>query len=163
MMSRKIWIFILFVAVFSACKNNNQPQNTTKSLSLLKYGIPFDIASPSDAVARKISTGTQHNVSINNGKDYDVQVLMTPAIVKNIEQIKAEKKAALLANPYFMKVVEEMDNGFIYEKRYDDSKAYDFFLVKIQGNHELSFECGSSGMYSEDQVKNMVKTVLNGF
>jgi len=159
----RIFLYILITLIVSACKENTVSNTQKGNLSLLKYGIAFEIMAPDDAQTRSISQGVQNNVSINNGKDYDVQVLMTDAISRDIEKLKAQKKLDLLSNPYFKKVVEEIDHGFIYEKQYEDEKGYDFYLVKIQGNHELSFQCGSSGIYTEKQVQNMVKSVLNGF
>ncbi len=156
-----LYVFI-FLLVLS-CKNNESSTVRKEGLSLLKYGIAFEIHAPEDAQTRSISKGVQNNVSINNGKDYDVQVLMTDAISRDVEKLKGQKKLDLLSNPYFNKVVEEIDHGFIYEKQYEDEKGYDFYLVKIQGNHELSFQCGSSGIYTEKQVKDMVKSIIKGF
>lgn len=159
----KIFFAILIIGTFSFCKGKTLSDKERMGVDLLKYGIPFVIYSPEGANIRSIVSNKQYNVSINNGKDYDVQILMSDAIINNVETLKAQKKTALVANPYFNKIIEERDEGFIYEKLYEDVKGYDFYLLKIQGNHELSFQCGSSGIFSESEVKRMMDSVLKGF
>lgn len=156
---------ILFILLFVGlcCKDGIKTPSNSNIVDLLGYGIPFELAAPVDAQVRESSSGSQKNIFVSHGKNYDVHIAMSEAILKNIESLKAQKKVAMSADPYFLKIIEEVDAGFIYEKEYGDIRGYDFYLVKIQGNYELSFQCGSGGIYSEQDVKRMFNSVLAGF
>jgi hypothetical protein len=146
-----------------SCKDRTSVKNEKEYVSLLKYGIPFDLNAPEDVHIRASASGNQKNVFVSNNKNYDIHISMSAALNRNRENLKAQTKKALVEDPNFSKIIEEMEDGFIYEKEYGDARGYDFYIVKIQGNHELTFQCGNGGIYTETEVKSMVRSVLSEY
>lgn len=158
-----IWILVLNGFAGNSCKESATLKNDREKISLLKYGIPFDLKTPEDIHIRSLASEGQNNVFVSNNNGFDIHITMSDAVVRNMENLKLQKKNAVVEDPFFLKIIEEMDDGFIYEKQFGDSRGYDFYIVKIQGNHELTFQCGNSGIYTEAEVKNMVKSILSEF
>ena len=63
--------------------------------------------------------------------------------------------------PNFKKIVEEYNEGFIYEiYSPDGSLSYDFYAIKIIGDQEIDFITSNKRPYTENEVKSMIKTIL---
>ncbi|MFZ1750633.1 MAG: hypothetical protein WAU01_10590 [Saprospiraceae bacterium] len=145
--------------LLSSCKNN--PKSHNKGTDLLKYGVPVVIQTPDDVVITKLGSGQLTDVSVRNDQGYDVQIFMTNAVSNDMTRLKREKKELIITNPYFSKIVEEYDEGFIYEIRNESNeRSYDFNIVKISGNNEISFQCGNSKEFTESEVKKMVRSIM---
>lgn len=156
----RFFYFILIVIVAASCQNS-KPNRDTGKLDLLKYGIPDAIAAPKDAEVSKIGQGSLVDISIKNKTDYDVQVFMGDTYTTDIQKLKQDKKVEITANPYFNIIVEEFDQGFIYEKIVGyEQKSYDFKIVKIIGTKEVNYQCGNSKEFTEAEVKKMVASIL---
>ena len=156
-----IWslLFLIFICIMFGCKENNVSSEKNTS-SLMKYGIPWSIKAPDDVIFTKIGSGTLADVSVKNQSGYDVQIFMGNAFTNDLIKLKQQKKDAINANPFFVKIVEEYPDGFIYEKMTDEGKRiYDFVIVKIVGDKEINFQCGNSKEFSEQEVKSMVKSI----
>jgi len=158
---RILMIIMLTIGSIFGCKEKSavSVKNTT---DLMKYGIPYAIHTPKDVTITKIGSGSLADVSVKNQNGYDVQVFMGNAFTNDLVKLKQQKKEAIGANPSFIKIVEEYDDGFLYEKTTDEGKrTYDFVIVKILGDKEINFQCGNSKEFSEQEVKAMVKSVLD--
>ncbi len=61
----------------------------------------------------------------------------------------------------FKKIIEEFDNGFIYEKMSDvGERNYDFeAIIEVQGDKEITFQAGNSKEFTEAEVKTMVNSI----
>ncbi len=155
----KYFLVFLFLSLFFLnCKGKKQQ---SEGMDLMKYGIPYTIKAPTDAKATQTQSGYLTNVNISDGKFYEVQVFMADANTADLKKLKQEHKEILIMHPAFSKIIEEFDNGFIFEKQEDDgTKSYDFYIVKIVGNNEISFIGGNTHYFTEDQVKKMVKSIL---
>jgi hypothetical protein len=155
------WVLLLLIfSTLSACKEKSvsSDRNTT---NLMKYGIACSINAPDDVTFTKIGSGSLADVSVKNQSGYDVQIFMGNAFTNDLTKLKQQKKEAIGANPFFVKIVEEYENGFLYEKTTEDgNRTYDFVVVKIMGDKEINFQCGNSKEFSEQEVKLMVKSVL---
>lgn len=152
-------ILILTTAVlfFVSCKHNKTEVGT----SLMKYGIPVTIQAPSDVSISKIGSGNLADVNIKNKTDYDVQVFMSNAHTADLTKLKQLKKEQVITHPEFTKIIEEYDEGFIFEKKsFSGERSFDFSLVKIQGDKEISFEAGNSRPFTESEIKVMVRSIL---
>ncbi len=158
---RFLMVLILLIASFWACKEKSSPSGKN-TVDLMKYGIPYTINAPNDVNMTKIGSGSLSDVSIKNQSGYDIQVFMGNAFTNDLVKLKQQNKEAIGANPFFLKIVEEYDDGFLYEKTTDDGKrTYDFVIVKILGDKEINFQCGNSKEFSEQEVKSMVKSILD--
>ncbi len=153
-----ISVLCLIVFSFFSCKDSKVEK--TGKTDLMKYGIPYAVKAPTDVSITHNGTGKLTDVSLQNKNGYDVQVFMSEAYTKDTNKLKQQKKEMITGNPYFSKIVEEYEDGFLYEKRSDDaSVSYDFILIKIVGEKEINFQCGNSKAFSEAEVKNMIKTI----
>ena len=129
---------------------------------LLKYGIPYSIKAPSDVAITKIGKGELSDVSIKNNSGYDLQIFMGSASTSDLKRIIDSKKNIVITNPSFSKIVEEYDDGFLFEKTNDEgNRTYDFVIVKIIGPNEINFQSGNSKEFTESDVKKMVASIRN--
>ncbi len=159
-MNSKLILAILILSSLSifSCKDGSKDQS---SLDLMKYGVPYSISAPADVAVSKVGSGKLEDISIKNKSGYDVQVFMGDAFSSNLEKLKTIKKEEITTNPSFKKIIEEFDNGFIYEKTSDTgSRNYDFAIIVIQGDKEINFQAGNSKEFTEAEVKTMVKSII---
>jgi hypothetical protein len=127
----------------------------------MKYGIPYLIQAPADVEITKQGSGRLVDLAIKNNDGFDIQVFMSNAYSSDIEKLKTLKKSQATSHPSFVKIIEEFDEGFIFEKTSDaGNRSYDFSLIKIVGTNEINFQCGNSKEFSEAEVKRMVKNIL---
>ena len=156
----KCFIAISLAFIVFSCQTKSNPDTEGKKIVLLKYGIPHSLLAPSDVQISKIGKGELIDVSVKNEKGYDLQIFMVEAFTSNIQKIKDEKKSNVTSNPSFSKMVEEYDDGFLYEKITDQGKrTYDFNIIKIVGANEINFQCGNSKEFTESEVKKMVGSI----
>ena len=149
---------ILIILLLGSCESK---RNTPKGQDLLKYGIPYTIDAPEQVTITKSQTGRLAAVNIKDGHGYDVQVYMSDANTNNLTKIKQDKKDAITAHPAFNKIIEEYDQGFIYERKdIEGDLSFDFELIVIQGDKESNFQAGNSKLFTEAEVKIMVKSIL---
>lgn len=149
---------ILIILLLGSCESK---RNTPKGQDLLKYGIPYTIDAPEQVTITKSQTGRLAAVNIKDGHGYDVQVYMSDANTNNLTKLKQDKKDAITAHPAFNKIIEEYDQGFIYERKdIEGDLSFDFELIVIQGDKEINFQAGNSKLFTEAEVKIMVKSIL---
>ncbi|MBK9734372.1 MAG: hypothetical protein IPO92_05135 [Saprospiraceae bacterium] len=154
-------ILILTMFIISSC-DWKQNKKSIKSLDLMKYGIPYAINAPADAVVTKLGSGQLIDILIKNKDGYDVQAFMSLAYTNDLNKLKQNKKEEIISNPYFVKIIEEFDEGFLFEKKTSEGvKSYDFNIIKIVGDNEINFQCGNSKEFSERDVKSMIKTIVD--
>lgn len=159
----RIFLFMASLLFIISCQyNKNKEDKEGEMTDLLKYGIPQTIITPSDVVISKIGKGELMDVSIKNDKGYDLQIFMVGAFTSDIKKIKEEKKANATSNPSFSKIVEEYEDGFLYEKVTEEgTRTYDFNIIRIVGANEINFQCGNSKEFTESEVKKMVRSIRN--
>ncbi len=156
------WIIgmVVIYTLFLGCKPDQRAK--PNAINLLKYGIPCTIQSPGNVNIQKVGQGNLYDVSISNGKDFDVQVFMTSATSNNLTTIRQRKKEELLSNPQFIKIIEEYNDGFLFEKAGDEQQStYDFITILLKGENEITFQAGNSKFFTEDEVRNMIAAVRN--
>ena len=160
---RKFNIFIqmiLFAGLLSIYSCNTKGSNR-EGLDLMKYGIPYIVLAPSDIQVSKIGGGQMLDLKLTDGDAYDVLIFMTGAETNNMNTIKQFKKEEVSFYPNFKKIVEEYNEGFLYEKyNAAGGVSYDFYVIKVIGDKEISFIGGNNRPFTENEVKNMIKTIL---
>ena len=161
-MNRTLMLTIILISTLFlfSCKDGSK-SSSPNSLDLMKYGVPYSINAPDDVSITKVGSGKLEDISIRNKSGYDVQLFMGDAFSSNLEKLKSIKKEEITSNPTFKKIIEEFENGFIYEKISDiGNRNYDFVVIIIQGNKEINFQAGNSKEFTEDEVKSMVKSII---
>lgn len=153
-MYRYLYVFIL-IFLF-ACKQ----EPVLPDLDLVKYGLGVKIKAPEGAEVKLSDMGIMKDVSVKSGPDFYLQILNSEAINYNASKLKEEEKQDLMKESYFSRIVQEDENGFIFEKDYGDGKLnYDFRYYKIQGDQEYKFQAGLIGNFSEESVRLMYEAV----
>jgi len=153
---RLLSILLVVVCLF-ACKSD--PKSKYPKLDLMQYGFPLEIYAPEGAVVEKSDLGVMSDVTIKGEDGYYVQIFGSEATTTDATAVKNAQLSDVKAGPYFSKVVEEYDDGFIYERKIDERINYDFRLIKVQGDKEYIYQTGLVGTYSEQQVRDMMEAV----
>jgi len=150
----------LFTITIWGCKDVAKT-SSPDALDLMKYGVPYSINAPIDVKVTKVGAGKLEDIYIKNNSGYDLQVFMGDAFSSDLEKLKSIKKEEITSNPSFKKIIEEFDNGFIYEKVSEiGERNYDFSIIVVQGDKEITFQAGNSKEFTEVEVKAMVKSII---
>lgn len=150
-----ISISILFLF---ACKQD--PSSDWEEVDLLKHGMPVTIKAPIDAEVKVQDLGIWKDVTIQKDKDFYIQIICSDATLIDIAQLKANKLKEVEDGKFFSKIVEEKEDGFIFEKKITDTRInYDFRRVKVVGDKEYTYQTGLIGLFTEDQVRAMYNAI----
>lgn len=155
-MTNKILAVIVFTLFFS-CKSD--PTSDLVDLDLMSHGVPIKIKAPKDAEVVAKDLIVMKDVTIKKDHFY-IQLLYSDAITHDPLKTLAEQRGTVESAPFFSKMVQEDDHGFIFEKLIgEDNINYDFRFVKIRGGKEYIFQTGLIGKYSLEEVKKMYAAV----
>ena len=154
-------LFLLAVPfIWIAC--NSDGKEDLQPLDLLKYGVPVTIMAPDSADVKTMDLGIMQDVTIRKGEDYYVQVFASSATSNSVADMKADQISALKESEFFSQIIEEEENGFIYETKVDSTTLnYGFRHLRIQGDKEFVFQTGLIGIFTLDEVKRMYNAVKN--
>ena len=126
----------------------------------MEYGIPLTINAPDGAEVKKGDLGIFQDVTVKSGEDYYIQILGSEATNLNVNEVKNALLDDIKRTPYFSKVVEEYEEGFIFQKQIDSTNInYAFRHIKIQGDKEYIFQTGMIGKFDLDDVRLMYDAV----
>lgn len=143
---------------FSACKSD--PTSGMEELSLLQYGLPISIKAPAGVEVKNSDLGVFQDITIKNEEGFYVQLLASDATIINVTEIKESLMEDIKQSGYFSKIIEEMEDGFIYEKKIDDDNInYSFRRIKVKGDKEYVFQPGLVGRYTQEQIRVMYDAV----
>ena len=151
----RLTIFTVLLLVFS-CKNS--PQSSYEELDLLSYGMPISVLAPPGAEVKKEDLGVIQSIIVS-AEGYDVQIYSSKATTLDIEKMKQEKLREVKEGRYFSKIVEEEDDGFIFEKNIDGVIRFDFRRIKVVGDTEFSFQKGLMSNFTEEEIRGMYEAV----
>jgi len=153
---RSILLFFVVILV-SSC---SEPAAKLPEMDLMSKGLPIKIKAPEDVVVDVSDYGLMKDVTVKNDNNYYLQIFSSDAMSTDLQKIKAEKLAEVKSNKTFIKILEEDDSGFIYEKfRSDSTINYDFRHIRFQGDKQYIFQTGLIGKFSEDEVRLMYQSV----
>ena len=154
------YINVLFIALLlvTACKKEKKNEYTT--LDLLSYGVPLKVKAPPGTEVKVKDIGIAKDITLKKGDDFFIQILNSSAITGDINKLKQQNLEEVKKSPYFSKVILDEDNGFVYEKKMNDSLYnYDFRYIKLQGDQQYIFQTGLFGLFTKDQVMNMYNAI----
>ncbi|MEM9549430.1 MAG: hypothetical protein AAGA77_25900 [Bacteroidota bacterium] len=154
----KYLIYILLSGfVFAQCKSDKTANYPSKDL--LKHGFAISVKAPENAEIKSDDLGFMQELTISSGEEYNVQILKSVTNTTNIKDALNGQMRLVKGDLYFSKVIEEYDNGFIFEKKIDDNINYDFRYVKLVGENEYVYQTGMIGTFTEQSVRDMYKSV----
>jgi len=149
-----------FLFFFLACKSDQSSSSKLGEMSLLQYGLPIKILAPENPEVTSEDLGFVQDVTVKGEDNYYLQILGGTATTNDVSVIKAKQMEDLKATPYFSKIVEEDDAGFIFEKEYSPERInYDFRYIKIQADKEYVFQTGLIGSFTLEEVKRMYDSI----
>lgn len=156
-MSKYIFLFAVLIFSFLSCKTDKSSSYPSKDL--LKHGFAISVKAPDNVEIKSDDLGIMQELSISNQDDYNIQILKSITTTTNIKEALVGQMNLVKSDLYFSKIIEEYENGFIFEKNIDDNINYDFRFVKIVGEEEYVFQTGMMGTFSEESVREMYKSV----
>ena len=156
---KKILGLLIVLLILSACQSDSQKD--WSQLDLLEYGVPLTIAAPDSVKVEKMSFGSiQDDITIvDEEENYSIQIYASDANTNDIAKVKADQLSSVKTNRYFSKIVEEEEQGFIYETAIDSIISYGFRHIEIQGDREYIFQTGLIGTFTLEEVKRMYDAV----
>lgn len=154
---KKIIFLVSGILLFTiGCKNS--PLDEYQELDLLSYGMPITIKAPQEVEINKEDFGVMQGITVKGDK-YDIQIYSGNTTTLDMATLKAEKLNEAKINRYFSKIIEEEEDGFIFEKDIDGEIRLDFRHIKIIGDKEFTFQKGLVGNFSESEIRNMYEAV----
>jgi len=129
------------------------------STDLLKHGFSISVKAPADAKIASDDLGVMKELTIQSGEEYNVQILKSNSNTSVVADALSGQMKMVKSDRYFTKVIEEHDNGFIFEKDIDGNVNYDFRYIKLIGDQEYIYQTGMMGTYTEDAVRTMYESV----
>ncbi len=143
--------FIVFLGL-GACSSTVQ---SLPDLDLMKHGLPIKIKAPENAKVNVQDMGLMKDVTVSADDGFSLQILSSDAI-SDMPSVKSDRLSEVKRHPFFSKIIEETDAGFIFEKTSpDSSKNYDFRHIRFQGDKQYLFQASMIGKFTEDQVREM--------
>lgn len=131
-----------------------------KELDLLTYGFPISVKAPDSSEIKQLDLIVQKDLTIKKGNDYYIQIFMGEASSVSAPELKTAALNTTKQNQYFSRVVEEEDKGYIFELKMDSTAtSYGFKYFHIQGDKELIFQTGLTGLFNEKQVRRMYNAI----
>lgn len=128
-------------------------------LDLMSYGVPISIKAPEGAEVTAEDFGIMKDITVKGEGNYYVQIASSLASELNMTKLKQEQLDLVKEGPFFSKIIEEFDQGFVFEKKIDDRVNYDFRYIKIQGDNLYVYQTGMIGKFSEEDAKSMFEAV----
>jgi hypothetical protein len=153
-------LLLSFAVLLSSCQQDTASQ--WQSTDLLSYGIPVSVMAPDSAQikANDIAGGLIKDVTIQTGPEYSIQIIASSAETSDIAKIKADQLANVKGNRYFSQIIEEQEDGFVYETAVDSTHtSYGFRYIVVQGEQEIIFQSGLAGTFSLEAIQAMYTAV----
>lgn len=157
----RLFFYSMLISLF-VFNCQSEPESSLQSTDLMSYGVPVSIMTPDSAVIKKrdMAGGLIKDLTIQAGEDFDVQIIASGVETSDIASIKADLLANVKGNRYYSQIIEETEDGFIYETVIDSTfKSYGFRYILIQGDQEILFQSGLAGTFSLEDAKAMYEAV----
>ncbi|MCB9281821.1 MAG: hypothetical protein H6562_23225 [Lewinellaceae bacterium] len=138
---------------------HRDPSDNWKKLDLLEYGLPITVYAPDSAVVRSKKMGFVQDVTVKKGDFYSIQILSSAARTNDISSLKAEQLDLVRDSRYFSKVVEETEDGFIYQNNIEGAECFGFRYVFVQGDMEYVLASGYADIFKLEEIKEMFDAV----
>jgi hypothetical protein len=157
---KKIGFFIAACIFVLACQKE-QTLGWEETNLLACCQLPISVLAPDSADIKSSKLGNLYkDVTIKSGDDYFVQIYASEATTNDIAKIKSDQLRQVKEFPFFSKIVEEDEKGFLYENIIDSTNInYSFRYVTVQGDMEYIFQPGLTGLFTEEQVRRMYEAV----
>ncbi|MCB0632544.1 MAG: hypothetical protein R2824_11365 [Saprospiraceae bacterium] len=151
--------FLFAGLLFYACQSEPL-QDWEKKELLACCQLPISVLAPDSAVIKSSNLGLFKDITIQAGDDYNVQIYASEATTNDIAKIKSEQLKQVKELHYFSRLIEEDENGFLFENVIDSTNVnYSFRYVAVSGDMEYVFQPGLIGLFTEDEARRMYEAV----
>lgn len=153
--------FIIAACVFVVACQKDQALDWEETNLLACCQLPISVLAPDSARINSSKLGDLYkDVTIKSGNDYFIQIYASEATTNDIAKIKSDQLRQVKEFPFFSKIVEEDENGFLYENIIDTTNInYSFRYVSVAGDMEYIFQPGLTGIFTEEQARRMYQAV----
>lgn len=153
--------YIIAACLFVAACRNDQALDWNETNLLDCCQLPISVLAPDSAAIKSSKIGNQFkDVTIRGGDDYFVQIYASEATTNDVARVKSDQLKLVRELSFFSKIVEEDENGFIYENVIDSADInYSFRYVSVKGDMEYIFQPGITGLFTEEQARRMYEAV----
>lgn len=156
MTKTNVFLFALLL-LFAACQKDQKGE--WQETSLLAHGVPVTILAPdSIAVNAQNLGGLIQDVTVR-GENYSIQIYGTELQTNDLASLKSEQIQEVKRNLYFSRIVQEEENGFVYELLIDTTLNYSFRYILPQGDKLYTFQTGLVESYSLEEAKKLYRAV----
>lgn len=150
-------LMLVFFVLLAAC---HKEDIAMKELDLSSHGVPITIMAPDSAQIQEKDYNFMRDITVKSGDRFFLQIFEFGAPKQDAAGEKLRQLAAVREDPFFLEVIKEEDQGFIFSKKADSTHVdYDFRFVRILGDKELIFQSGLVGTFSLEDVQRMYKAV----
>jgi len=151
--------FFTLLLAFS-CDADDHPKGW-QVLDLLPYGPAVTIMAPPDAVVKvsELKSSLINDISISGADNYQLQIYFSTSLTNDIAKLKNDQLQIARNTRYFRRIVKEEVAGFVYQSLIDSTETYSFNFTKLQGDMELNFQSGLSGIFTLEEVEMMYQGV----
>jgi len=158
-MKKRLVAIAILGTLLVGCQNEDG--NNWQSLDLLEYGLPITVQAPDSTTVNASDLGIMQDVTLKGVSDpeYYIQIYASKANNTDVAQIKSDQVSDVRGNPYFSRIVEEDEQGFIYETAIDSTNYYSFRYIYLQGDKEFIFTTGLAKTFNLEQVQQMYEGV----
>lgn len=154
---KKISLYLFAALILAACQKD--VENDWKPMDLLAYSVPVTIMAPDsvDVNAKNIG-GVIQDVTLK-APGYSIQIYGTELETNDLASLKAIQLNEVKNNRYFSRVLQEEENGFLYELLIDTTLNYSFRYVLPRGDKLYTFQTGIVETYTMPEAKKLYQAV----
>lgn len=148
-------IILLLIVAFGtiACSSDG-----LETINLQEQGANIDIKAPAGAEITSEPIGLRKEIRVKQDQ-FNIIILVAEEASETAAEMKKAKLESVKALDIFSKVVQEDDNGFIYEIDQGEDKNYDFRYVYVKNGTSHDFRRYFTGDYTLDEVKTMYNAI----
>lgn len=133
-MQRLVFIFFT-IFLLTACNSENVK---TAEFDLIKYGISLTVTAPQNAVITQLSNNSEVWI-VDSTSNFQIQIRKALTLTNDVIKVKEEELELVKSTTGFSKIINEQDNGFVFEENFDET-AYDFRYFVVQGDNKYIFQ-----------------------
>ena len=159
MLKFRCLILVLLMVMIYSCDN---AVSKYEPLDLMSHGMPIKILAPSNTLIKSDDLGILKDLTIvdtlNGG--YNIQIYSSKTDILDRAKLLDQIKLEIEATEFFSKMIEETENGFIYEKKVtEDYINYDFRVVRLQSDVKYTIQAGFGEQYQIEDIESMFNAV----
>lgn len=158
---KNCYLLVLLLPLLTLFSCQNEPGDNYTELDLLEYGVPVTIMAPDSSTVKSSDLGgIMKDVTVKGEGNYDLQVLASSTNSSDVARAKAEAIANVKGKRYFSKIVDEAEDGFVYEMQLDSNQIYyGFRHIVLQADQEIIFSQGMASTLSREEAERIYGAV----